>query len=58
LVKGSKIGIFSVEGTEELALSGLMASYDPAFPAILASLLVTALGICITFARKLGEIKE
>jgi cytochrome c biogenesis protein ResB len=58
LKKGSKIGIFSVEGTEELELSGLMASYDPAFPAILASLLVAALGICITFARKLGGTQE
>jgi hypothetical protein len=57
LAKGSRIGPFSVEGTEELALTGLMASYDPAFPAILASLAISALGICVTFARKLGELK-
>jgi cytochrome c biogenesis protein ResB len=54
---GTKIGAFSMAGTQELALSGLMASYDPAFPAILASLGIAALGICITFARKIGEIK-
>jgi cytochrome c biogenesis protein ResB len=58
LEKGSKIGAFSVVGTEELALSGLMESYDPAFPAVLVSLLVAALGICVTFARKLGELKR
>jgi len=50
---GSKIGDFTVEGMEELALSGLMASYDPAFPAIIASCLVAALGIGLTLARKL-----
>jgi cytochrome c biogenesis protein ResB len=57
LRSGSMIGPFAVEGMEELALSGLMASYDPAFPAILASLAISALGMCITFARRLGEIK-
>jgi hypothetical protein len=55
LGKGSKIGPFSIEGTKELALTGLSAFYDPAYPAILASLVIAALGICITFARKLGE---
>lgn len=57
LSKGSKIGSFSVTAAEEIPLSGLMASYDPAFPAILASLCIAALGICVTFARKLGELK-
>jgi hypothetical protein len=50
---GSKIGAFTVEGMEELALSGLMASYDPAFPAIIASCLVSVLGISLTLAQKL-----
>jgi cytochrome c biogenesis protein ResB len=58
LSAGSRIGAFTVEGVEELALSGLMASYDPAFPAVLASLLIAALGICLTFAQKLGGTKE
>jgi cytochrome c biogenesis protein ResB len=54
---GSGIGPFKVEGMEEIQLSGLMASYDPAFPAILASLAVSVLGIFIVFARKLGGEK-
>jgi cytochrome c biogenesis protein ResB len=58
LTKGSMMGPFTIAGTDELALSGLMASYDPAFPAILASLLISALGIFITFARKFGEKHE
>jgi cytochrome c biogenesis protein ResB len=57
LGKGSMIGPFTFAGTEELALSGLMASYDPAYPAILAALIIAALGIFITFAQKLGEQK-
>jgi cytochrome c biogenesis protein ResB len=57
LAIGSRLGAFTVVGAKELPLSGLMASYDPAFPAILAALLVVALGACVTFARKLGEEK-
>jgi cytochrome c biogenesis protein ResB len=56
---GSKIGAFTVEGMEELALSGLMASYDPAFPAIIASCVIAALGMFLTLAQKLkGGLSE
>jgi hypothetical protein len=51
---GSKLGNFSVIGTEKLSLSGLMASYDPFFPAIVASLVIAVLGICLTLAQKLA----
>ena len=57
LARGSKLGPFTVAGAEEIGLSGLKASYDPAYPAVLASLAIALVGICMTFARKLGDMK-
>jgi cytochrome c biogenesis protein ResB len=57
LEKGEKAGAFTVIGAKEIGLSGLRASYDPAFPAILAALAISALGIFITFARKIGDMR-
>jgi cytochrome c biogenesis protein ResB len=48
---GTKLGNLAVVGMEEQALSGLMANYDPLFPLVVVSLLIAALGICLTFAR-------
>ena len=50
---GSRLGSFEVTGAEERKISGLMASYDPLYPAILASLIIAALGIGLTLAQKL-----
>lgn len=57
LGKGSKIGSFRVDGAREISLSGLTASYDPAYPAVLASLGLLTLGTIVTFAQKLGGLK-
>jgi hypothetical protein len=50
---GTKLGNLAVVGMEEEALSGLMANYDPLFPLVVVSLVISALGICLTFARSL-----
>jgi cytochrome c biogenesis protein len=58
LVPGSKVGAFTVEGAKEVELSGLEASYDPAYPIVIIALVIIVLGIFITFARKLGDSQE
>jgi cytochrome c biogenesis protein ResB len=57
-----RLGALSVRQASfdaELAESGLMAGYDPLFPAVLASLALTAFGIFMTLAQKLrrGELR-
>jgi hypothetical protein len=55
---GSKIGAFTVVGAKEVALSGLQAAYDPAYPIVIVALVLIVLGAFITFARKLGAVTE
>lgn len=50
---GSALGDFTVVGLRAEELSGLVASYDPLYPAVLASFAVTILGLFVTFAQKL-----
>jgi cytochrome c biogenesis protein ResB len=57
LEAGSRIGEFTVLGAKELALSGLQAAYDPAYPLVLAAFALIGLGTVISLARKLGELK-
>lgn len=57
LARGSKLGPYTVAGAKEVGLSGLKASYDPAYPAVVASLAIVLTGICMTLARKLGDLK-
>jgi len=56
LTKGSPIGGFTVTGAREIELSGLRAVYDPAYPAMLVALAIAAIGLCVTFARKIREL--
>jgi cytochrome c biogenesis protein len=58
LTAGSKIGAFTLGGAKVVELSGLQAAYDPAYPIVIAALVIIVLGIFITFARKLGDSKE
>jgi cytochrome c biogenesis protein ResB len=55
---GSRVGSFTVAEAKEVELSGLQASYDPAYPIVLLAFIVIALGAFITFARRTGELKE
>jgi hypothetical protein len=57
LKTGSKAGAFVVAGAKELALSGLQAAYDPAYPIILAAFAIIAIGAFLTFAKRIGELK-
>jgi cytochrome c biogenesis protein ResB len=50
-----RLGGLSIRQTafdEAAATSGLLASYDPLFPAIAASLGIAALGICLSFLQR------
>ena len=57
LEAGSKIGDFTVLSAKELALSGLQAVYDPAYPLVLAAFAIIGLGTVVTLARRLGELE-
>ena len=54
---GGRAGGFEVLGIDMLETSGLQAVRDFGYPFVLAALLVTGLGIFLTFYRKIGEMK-
>ena len=58
IAPGSKLGSLTVAEAKEVELSGLQASYDPAYPLVLLAFVVIALGAFLTFARKIGELKQ
>jgi len=56
VLAGESAGRFSVVALRDIDLTGLEAVRDPGYPLVLAALVLVALGVCLTFIQKLGDM--
>jgi hypothetical protein len=55
---GEAVGPFTIKSTEPLYSTGLQAVIDPGYLLVLISLIISGLGVCLTFFQKLGDFHE
>jgi len=54
---GGRIGEYVVEEMSRRDLTGLQAVTDPGYTPVLVALILIALGLCLTYAQKIGDKK-
>jgi cytochrome c biogenesis protein len=54
---GEEVAGFRLRAFEEGEVSGLKIASDPGFPLVLAGFALIALGLCLTYIQKIGDMK-